>query len=169
VNAEILAAVSATSTARHSHHEAGHAVAAVARGGHLIEVLLGTADWSRGDDANDTPGFTRHVSEAHNQPFITYAGPWAEAMWTATAIDAECDFGDAFGEAWSSSDATKYDAYVAGEDWDVRCEREAAWDCELEGYWPVIQQVAAFLVAGVRVDHQIVDALVSSSLTSGAV
>ena len=38
---ELIAAVSARATARMAHHEAGHAVAAVARGGKLVAVRLG--------------------------------------------------------------------------------------------------------------------------------
>jgi phage terminase large subunit-like protein len=40
-----VAALNARMAARHARHEAEHAVAAVARGGELIRVSLGTFDW----------------------------------------------------------------------------------------------------------------------------
>ncbi|MGE5696258.1 MAG: hypothetical protein ACM4D3_13810 [Candidatus Sericytochromatia bacterium] len=78
----VVAAVSASATARHAHHEAGHSVAAVARGGTLIRASLGNADCSTLDDSADTSGGTVHRTEYADQPFVTFTGPWAEAMWT---------------------------------------------------------------------------------------
>ena len=52
----LLAAVSARATARHAHHEAGHAVAVIVRGGTLLGVWLGSTD----DDSADIQGTTRH-------------------------------------------------------------------------------------------------------------
>jgi hypothetical protein len=48
----------------------------------LIDVFLGTADWSTYDVSADTHGGTQHYSTWATQPFVTFAGPWAEARWT---------------------------------------------------------------------------------------
>jgi hypothetical protein len=52
----VVAALSAKSITRRAHHEAGHAVAAVATGGRLIRVSLGSFDWTTSDESADTPG-----------------------------------------------------------------------------------------------------------------
>src|SRR5690242_3563390 len=89
-NPELVAAVSAEAEARTAHHEAGHAVAAVARGGTLHSIDLGYVDWFSDDTSRDRPATTHHSSEKWNYPFITFAGPWAEAMWTVEN-DSEVD------------------------------------------------------------------------------
>jgi hypothetical protein len=97
-----VAAVEARARSRQAHHEAGHAVAAVARGGKLIAVWLGTVDWSK-DSSADTPGGTRHRTPSAGQPFVTFAGPWAGAMWTVEHDDDVDDFYEALESAWSES------------------------------------------------------------------
>ena len=81
-DAELVAAMSAYTTARSAHHEAGHAVAAVFRGGELRAVHLGHVDWSTFDNSADRPGETHHRTRPEFQPFVTFAGPWATARWT---------------------------------------------------------------------------------------
>ncbi len=62
-DSDIAAAISARATSRNAHHEAGHAVAVVHKGGELCDVYLGTTDWSVLDDSADTPGATVHRSD----------------------------------------------------------------------------------------------------------
>ena len=97
-----VAAVEAHAAARHAHHEAGHAVAAVARGGELVDVFLGTAYWSIVDSTADTPGGTVHRAAWAAQPFVTFAGPWAEARWT---VENDPDVAG-IERRWSSHGAT---------------------------------------------------------------
>lgn len=59
-----------------AHHEAGHAVAAVLRGGTLVSITV--------SDDGET-GFTRHRSGVFDAGFIAYAGQWAEATYGARA------------------------------------------------------------------------------------
>ena len=41
-----------------------------------------TLDWTGDDVGGDTNGGTEHRTDYTDQPFVTFAGPWAEAMWT---------------------------------------------------------------------------------------
>jgi len=79
-DAEPVAAMSAYTTARSAHHEAGHAVAAVFRGGELLAVHLGHVDWSTFDTSADRPGETHHRTRADVQPFVTFAGRLVRAV-----------------------------------------------------------------------------------------
>ena len=118
-DSEVVAAVSASATAKTAHHEAGHAVAAVARGGTLIKVHLGKVDWTTRDDSRDKPGETHHDTTSANEPFVTFAGPWAQAMWMVEhrdGVDEQDDFHDIVGYAWDDNldgDGEKYEAKVA--------------------------------------------------------
>ncbi|MCZ0731865.1 hypothetical protein [Mycolicibacterium iranicum] len=166
-----VAKVAAQATARHAHHEAGHAVAAVYRGSRLVRVFLGTADWSTFDMSGDTPGGTEHISRREQQPFITFAGPWAEAKWTTETDDDVDDMDDALEFAWldnADGDADKYAGRVqelddaaahlgfhfVGRSW------EFDWSDELEELWPAICEVAALLIDGKTVTHDHVKAAV---------
>jgi hypothetical protein len=166
-----VAAVSACATARNAHHEAGHAVAAVARGGELRDLYLGTVDWSTVDDSADTPGGTVHRTAWQDQPFVTFAGPWAEATWVVEHEPDSDSFDDALACAWDENadgDTDKYESRVdlldaaaaefgfnpIGRAW------EAAWADELEGSWPAICEVAALLIDGHPVSHETVHAAI---------
>ena len=68
-----------------AHHEPGHAVAALMRGGgELVSVTIEpTAEYA---------GHTGLRSKPFDIAFVTYAGPWAEAraQWPAeVSLDAE--------------------------------------------------------------------------------
>src|SRR6201997_4156082 len=91
----VVATVAARAMARHAHHEAGHAVAAGAAGGQLVDVFLGVVDWSTCDDGADTAGGTVHCTAWEHQPFVTFAGPWAEATWVVENDPEVSDFDDA--------------------------------------------------------------------------
>jgi hypothetical protein len=166
-----LEAIDAFWRSRHAHHEAGHAVAAVAKDGKLIAVWLGTIDWSTPDESADTPGGTRHRTPYADQPFVTFAGPWAEAMWTIEHDDDVDDIYEALEYAWGDSndgDTDKYEARVEmlsavatqlgfptiGRAW------EAKWIDELEDLWPAVCEVAVMLLDGQPVTHDDVLAVV---------
>jgi hypothetical protein len=172
----LIAEIEARSTARRAHHEAGHVVAVVVRGGDLLEVFLGTTDWSNIDAIADTPGGTRHRSAWEAQPFVTFAGPWAEAMWYVEQDPDLDDLDDALDYAWEESadgDTAKYESRldllnsaatglgfgpVGGRGW------EWGWREELEELWPVVCQVAALLIdGGQAVTHEVVRSLLDSA------
>jgi hypothetical protein len=167
-----LAAIDALARSRHAHHEAGHAVAAVARGGTLIRVSLGTVDWSTPDESADTPGETEHRTTFANQPFVTFAGPWAEAMWTVEDDDDLDELYEALDYAWqknSDGDTEKYESRIEmlsgaaeilgfsriGRLWEVD------WVDELDALWPAVCETAAMLLDGQSVTHDDVLAAVN--------
>jgi hypothetical protein len=148
-----------------AHHEAGHAVAAVMRGGG--ELLLISIE-----PTVDYLGHTQTRGKIFDAAFFTFAGPWAEAraQWPHPHLegpdDDGCDFADHLDFAWMENyggDANAYEEQIAaevamfGEQW--RLTREAGWTRELERHWPVIQAVAELLLAGEHVDHDIMDGL----------
>jgi hypothetical protein len=146
-------------------------VAVIVRRRTLLGVWLGTADWSTDDTSADTPGGTWHDTTWETQPFVTFAGPWAEAMWTVEHDDDVDDFYEALEYAWqenSDGDADKYESRVAmldgvaaqlgfsrvGRAW------EAQWVDELDPLWSAVCEVAALLVNGQSVTHEQVRAAV---------
>lgn len=144
------------STVRHAHHEAGHAVAAVHRGGWVQEIHLA------GDDPADQ-GYVAHSSSPAAQPFVTFAGPWSEARWDVMAGEAD-DMDEALYLAWdenSDGDGAKYNGLIdqlqATADQlglgAVGCAWENDWAEELDELWPWIRCVAAQLLDGVVMDH----------------
>jgi hypothetical protein len=165
---------------RTAHHEAGHAVAAVARGGRLVDVSLGEVDWFDLDTSSDQAAFVRHESTLENQPFATFAGPWATAMWMTAENDPDdepIDFDEALDYAWADSsdgDQAKYENIVGqlegvaatlglvgiyggeavGRAW------ENDWRDELEQLWPAVREIAAKLLDGTEVTHEIAVAAV---------
>ena len=170
-NPALVAAVEAHAAARRAHHEAGHAVAAVARGGELVDVFLGTTDWSTFDSTADTPGGTVHRAAWAAQPFVTFAGPWAEARWTVENDPDVAGIHEALEFAWSDNadgDTAKYESRVemlsgvavqlgfgpVGRVWELECADD------LELLWPAICKVAAVLIDGQPVTHDIVRELV---------
>jgi len=164
-----IAAAKASAASRLAHHEAGHAVAAVARGGRVVEISLGSSDWSTADTTADEPGYVVHRTTETNAPFVTFAGPWAEAMWMVE-IDGECeDIYEALELAWTNSpdgDGEKYGQRVAelhaaaeliglhplGTPW------EADWEQELAELWPAVCEIADALLSGETVTDEVVTA-----------
>ncbi|MCV7176136.1 hypothetical protein [Mycolicibacterium sphagni] len=140
-----------------AQHEAGHAVAALLRGGgDLVSVTIEpTAKYA---------GHTGFRSKVFDSAFITYAGPWAEArcQWPdGLDLESEDDDGLTFDDyvmgAWlrNPDDWADYEAACAadvtafGYPADLLHFRETAWCRELEGGpWPVIQQIAELLMRG---------------------
>lgn len=172
---QVVAVVAARANARHAHHEAGHAVAAVYRGSTLVRVFLGTADWSSLDMSTDTPGGTEHVSRRENQPFITFAGPWAEARWSVENdpdYAGDDDMDSALEDAWENNtdgDTVRYQdrvdelqslAMQLGGFCSVGAVWEWHWSNELDELWPAICEVAALLIGGRTVTHDLVKAAI---------
>lgn len=150
-----------------AHHEAGHAVAAVMRGGYFTQCTV---------DPPET-----HVL-AWDRPFCFFAGMWAQARYSwAQRDDDDDDPGD--------DESTSFEAYLtavyagnldgdvaelelcdAEDEWraeeiaeaagvtvdDVRDRRERAWVRDLERVWPAIQRVAGMLLAGQAVTPEVV-------------
>ena len=165
-DAELVAAVSADTTARSAHHEAGHAVAAVFRGGELLAVHLGHVDWSTFDNSADRPGETHHRTRREVQPFVTFAGPWATARWTVEHDPEVDDFDQALELAWNDQydgDGAKYRARVEKLTLAAAqlgfpsvgryCPWEYEWTQELDLLWPAVCEVAALLIDGQPVTH----------------
>ena len=173
---ELIATVSAQATSRLAHHEAGHAVAAVARGGFVDRVHLGHVDWSTNDASGDEPGETHHWTSPVNAPFVTFAGPWATAMWMVEHDPDVDDVDEALEYAWNDSsdgDSEKYEARV-----DALVDAAAAlgfpigrlhhsweygWAEELEALWPAVCDVAALLIDGQAVTHADVAAAIAKT------
>lgn len=150
-----------------AHHEAGHAVAVVLRGGELLELFFVDPDFA--DETVTRNGITRHRTLYEHQPFVTFAGPWAEATWMIEHDPEVDDFDEALDFAWDwwsaeddlDSDAARYmrrfDDLAESTGYSVESRQwEIAWEGELEGVWSVICEVATLMLSG-RVTHAMVE------------
>ena len=149
-------------------HEAGHAVAAVMRGGSTLTSV------SLSDQHGE--GITWSNSKPCDSGFGAYAGPWAEArhLWGDRPLDAEDENGCAFGDVvmgvlWEQQHGTDLDMWRRDAAEHARvCElvgvspaaRDEVWDMELSRVWPAVQSVGALLLAGETVTDVQVRALV---------
>lgn len=159
-----------------AYHEAGHAVAALMRGGSsLLSVTLSDTHGA---------GITWHRSHVWDQAFIAYAGPWAESrhQWGDRPLDDLDDDGFTFDDVVAgcllvggADDATAIDrglsieaiaAEMGGSADDpgiadqlrpTAAARESVWQIELHRVWTAICEVAARLVAGQTVTSAEVD------------
>jgi len=167
------AAIIADSNARTAHHEAGHAVAAVARGGHLVKIVITASDPDNPDWDSELAGFTRHRTPVREHPFTTFAGPWAEAMWESEN-DPDTGFGEAIDAAWLNSDDGDgaYYAALIEPVWEAARQAglgcvgpawERGWNDELECLWPVICEIAEMLLRGETVTHAMVAAAIAAA------
>jgi len=125
-----------------AHHEAGHAVAGCMRGSVLRSVCLGEV-------AGD--GLTVHRGPSWADPFVGYAGPWAEAryIWGDRPADAEDAEGLVFGDylfgiflTSGAEDLLEVSAASSSR------ATERTWACELRVVWPAIEATAVSLLAG---------------------
>jgi hypothetical protein len=181
----VIAAVKANATRRNAHYQAGHAVAAVARGGHVLEVCLGTADWSTFDTSGDTNAYTHHVTEWRHRAFVTFAGPCAEAMWTRHGerdgeskepMTMDPDFWEVLDDLrlinmdFDNDDYQSQVALLEKEAAQIGFspnDRESYWVDELEALWPAICEVAAMLIDGEQVRHEDIRAAVDRCANLG--
>lgn len=138
-------------------HEAGHAIAALLRGGELLSVSI--------MPTREHLGKTRSRGNPSDNSFVTYAGPWAEARggWAIeTAVRDPENFGSTFSDVLILAQesnrqemkqyrkecvADRRIARTVGYPLDLKY-REALWQRVLEGQWPVIQFVAGLLLTG---------------------
>ena len=170
----VVSGTGLTGLARTAHHEAGHAVAVVYRGGHLVKIVITEADPTHADWDSELAGFTRHRTPVTEHPFTTFAGPWAEAMWESET-DPATTFGEALDAAWTNSDDGDgaYYAELCEPVWEaarqaglghrVGPDWEIDWDAELEALWPAIREVAAMLLAGEMATHATVAAAIAAA------
>lgn len=168
-----------------AHHEAGHAVAAVMRGGGTFTSITITP-------TADCAGMTRTQVMVWDAPFVVYAGPWAQARarWSEPTLDDDdadgCCFEDhVFAALMENPD--DFDSYRQHLDHPILVARydherkmaqkhperfdnesgsfnhiaaqEHLWTFELERVWPVIEQVAQALLNGTAVTPDQVDTL----------
>lgn len=146
-------------TAAITHHEAGHAVAALMTVNNELDdqltVTVTLIDGWRGTGNGDLLVSGDHPVQA---AFIFYAGPWAEArmQWGKPlhTLDDTNDHGmsfrkivkDAFNDAshfGGGSDGARY-ATLAHDDPSIP-EKEPYWSGELERAWPIIEKLAGAL------------------------
>jgi hypothetical protein len=140
-----------------AHHEAGHAVAALMRGGGELRSITiePTAAYQ---------GHTGYRGKPCDSAFVTYAGPWAEAraQWALATLEDEDDDGCTFedyvtaaflrnadGDGEQYRRAQEADAALYGPEFGhLAYGREEHWSRELEESWPAVQQLAAMLMDG---------------------
>ena len=159
-NPSTYSVLNAHRSARNAHVVAGYAVAVVARGGRLIDVYLGSTNFSTDDESADTRGGVRHtIDDVLDRAFIIFAGVRASAIWVCH--DEDVDYDTAMFVAWGDhSDTTEiYDSIVqqlAVSYGSHPAMREWAWGwCdELQALWPAICEVAAMLLDGQLVTHE---------------
>jgi hypothetical protein len=142
-----------------AYHEAGHAVAAVLRAGGVRRVVLrdpineGLVDTGRRRMRR-----TRHTSARRDQPFVAFAGPYAE--WRIRKEREEADDMDLWD--WLDCDADDHaigddpsDDYVLMGYRDAAADLEA-WVREIEPHWSAIDAVAAIALANDPVNTTVI-------------
>ena len=139
-------------------HEAGHVVAAVVRGGSSLKSVV-LSD-------RHGEGLTVYNSHVWDQPFVAFAGPWAEgrALWGQRSADDEYDGL----ELWDYVNGvllTQPDdaAVINNSPYVIRevngiplAPQEIFWAVELERLWLVIQSIVQMLLAGETVTDAVV-------------
>lgn len=146
-----------------THHEAGHAVAALMTVDAELDGPV-SASVVAGQGAGNAKIARWVIPEPTQAAFIFYAGPWAEArvQWPRPAL-SRLDDTDANGRSFhetvtaafkegvhfgGASDLAMYTEQV-GVDPNIPA-REQDWSCELERAWPVIETLANALRDGLQ-------------------
>jgi hypothetical protein len=153
-----------------AHHEAGHAVAVVMRGGGELKSIT--------IDATDTYlGYTGYRGKPSDTAFIAFAGPWAEARYQWPLPSREGEDGDGLtfddhvvaaflcntDDSNAHRKAVKADKALIGPEFAHLVDnREAVWSDELERSWPAICELAEMLIAG----QAVTDAHVRATLAA---
>ncbi|CAM3829609.1 M50 family metallopeptidase [Tsukamurella strandjordii] len=158
-----------------AHHEAGHAMAAVMRGGSSLRAA--SIDLDRPGH-----GLTRFRSAQWDFGFIAYAGPWAEARfkWGDRPLDErdedDCEFsGYVVGVLVNQpDDATAWRSWLhapeqeslrkALADQGMTFAPEVGWERDLEAVWTQIQALATRIHARELVTDREVRALYHETL-----
>ncbi|TRW46414.1 hypothetical protein [Georgenia yuyongxinii] len=166
-----------TVTAR---HEAGHAVAAVARSCGRVGIIHAIT-------VGEGRGAVHHRRVPGEDWAIALAGPWAEArfLWEHWSPgddwDDESDMSGVLFEVFSQQ-PSDYEAYtgdlhrwtdkLTGDGMDASAataavqEMDLDWTDALEALWPAIQHIAALLIKGVTVTEGVVRAAVGQAYSS---
>lgn len=146
-----------------AHHEAGHAVAAVLRGGDVHHLKLGDpTDAGLLDADRELVGAARVTLDPGDVPFMAFAGPWAEwrlgtetgetADWDLVWDWLDCDSAGMMCDPLSDYSLMDYDNLTEAQ--------IALWVKELGPQWPAIVAVAAVALAGDPVNTEVVKALI---------
>jgi hypothetical protein len=154
-----------------AHHEAGHAVAAVLRGGDVIHIALGDpTDDGLIDAEREMVARTRHASARPDWPFIAFAGLWAQWRIETERGDAE----DLDLDEWLDTDRNCQlgepdpfgDYAMMGYDDDdgIPVARIEGWQREIEPHWSAIVAVAAEVLAGHPVSTDTITAILANTL-----
>ena len=176
-----------------AHHEAGHAVASVARGGELTKIwFVPWRDRLKVDPNTTKHALTRSCDQLQNRPFVVFAGPWSQARWYVEngAFDS---FRDEMGYAWEDNggegdiggdsyngDAVSYEGLVRQlsgmaswpelgyDDAPMGYTEpgrywEARWNDELDELWPAIREVAALLLDGTECSHEAIVRMIETA------
>lgn len=145
------------------HHELGHAVAAVLRGGHLHFVKV---------DPEEGIGLTRWepaAGDTKSTAFVAWAGAYVEHLWLMehdadNAESAEGDPASAARELLDGIDLEQYDAAV--DELEQVAERLGltplaeswcrSWANTLNDFYPTIETLTARMRAGEDITHEAV-------------
>jgi hypothetical protein len=152
-----------------AHHEAGHAVAAVLRGGVVEHIALGDpTDDGLLDVDREMVGRTRHTSARDAWSFIAFAGPWAQ--WRIETERGDADDMDLWD--WLDTDALNQgeqlddpfgDYALMGYDDEYGLPDASlidAWTRDIDPQWPAIVAVAAVALAGNPVNTEVIAAII---------
>lgn len=145
---------SVTDRAVIAHHEAGHAVTAVLRGGNVIEIEVTQERQRKGLTVYET------ANEGDDKPWVAFAGPWAEARysWPDLVLDSPLAVHPANGLSFIQHllntlcpDKNSWQQDILGFEESAFFDDPRNWPfiaMELEAYWPTVRAIAQRLLDG---------------------